>query len=199
MAVENTNKYIAVSYKLYTEGEGEERELQEETAENEPFCFVSNLGMTLDAFEEQIINLPIGEHFDFTLSTEDAYGEYDPAGRQTVPRKIFEINGKLDTRYIYEGAIVPLTSGDGSRFNGLIVKIDKETITVDLNHPLAGKKLNFVGQVVENRPATDVEINDTIKMMSGEGGCGGCGGNCDGDCEGGHCGGEGGCGCGGCH
>ncbi len=195
MATEN-NKYIAVAYKLYTEAEGEERELQEETAEKEPFQFVTGLGMTLDAFEEQIAPLAVGSEFDFTLSTEEAYGEYDPAGRQSVPRNVFEINGKLDSRYIYEGAIVPLTSGDGSRFNGLIAAIGEEEITVDLNHPLAGKKLNFVGQVVESRTATEEEIKQTMQMLAGEGGCCGCGGDCeDGNCSGG-C--NGGCG-GGCH
>ena len=178
---ENKNKYIAVMYKLYTSAKGEEPELVEETAEGDPFVFVSALGMTLDAFEAQIVPLKVGDDFNFTLSPDDAYGEYDEAGKQALPRKVFEINGKLDSRFIFEGAVVPLSSADGARFNGTIIDVGHESITVDLNHPLAGKSLNFVGKVVENRDATNEEVSNALSQITGcGGGCGGCsGGSCD--------------------
>jgi len=184
MATENKNKYIAVMYKLYTSGSDEKPELIEETAEGDPFIFVSALGMTLDAFEAQISPLKVGEKFDFTLDPNDAYGEYEASGKQSLPRKVFEINGKLDSRFIYEGAVVPLASPDGARFNGTIVEIGEESITVDLNHPLAGKSLNFVGEVLESREATNEEVRDALNQITGcGGGCGGCdGGSCEG-CE----------------
>ena len=182
MATENKNKYISVSYKLYTNGSDEKPELIEETVEGEPFIFVSALGMTLDAFEAQIVPWNVGEKFNFTLDPNDAYGEYEASGKQSLPRKVFEINGKLDSRFIYEGAVVPLASPDGARFNGTIVEIGEESITVDLNHPLAGKSLNFVGEVLESREATNEEVRDALNQITGcGGGCGGCGG---GSCEG---------------
>ena len=193
MDTENQNKYISVMYKLYTDGQDGKAELIEETAEGDPFIFVSALGMTLDAFEAQIVPLQAGEEFDFTLVPDDAYGDYDEAGKQALPRNVFEINGKLDSRFIFEGAVVPLTSGDGARFNGTIVEIGDEKITVDLNHPLAGKSLNFKGKVVETREATNDEIRDALNQITGcGGGCGGCGG---GSCDGCESKGEG---CGGC-
>ena len=182
MATENQNKYIAVMYKLYTSDAEGKPELIEETAEGDPFVFVSALGMTLDAFEAQIVPLKAGDKFDFTLAPNDAYGEYEASGKQALPRKVFEINGKLDSRYIYEGAVVPLASPDGARFNGTIIEIGEESITVDLNHPLAGKSLNFVGEVKETREATNEEVRDALNQITGcGGGCGGCGG---GSCEG---------------
>lgn len=197
MEKQNPNKYIAVMYKLYTlDGEGGQKELIEETAEGDPFVFVSALGMTLDAFEAQIAPLAPGQEFDFTLASADAYGDYEPSGRQALSRSAFEINGKLDSRYIYEGAVVPLSSADGARFNGTIVEIGAESVTVDLNHPLAGKSLNFVGCVVENREATNDEVRDALGQITGcGGGCGGCGG---GSCEGCGSGCGGGSDCGGC-
>lgn len=187
MATENQNKYIAVTYKLYTNAPEEKPELAEETAEGEPFIFVSALGMTLDAFEAQIVPLKEGEAFDFTLAPSDAYGDYEAAGKQSLPRNVFEINGKLDSRFIYEGAVVPLASPDGARFNGTIIEIGEDTITVDLNHPLAGKRLNFVGTVLESREATNEEIRDALNQITGcGGGCSGCSGcsssgtNCNG-------------------
>ena len=193
MATEIQNKYIAVSYKLYSNGSDGKPELIEETAEGDPFIFVSALGMTLDAFEAQIVPLQVGDKFDFTLAPNDAYGDYEASGKQALPRKVFEINGKLDSRFIFEGAVVPLASPDGARFNGTVVEIGEETITVDLNHPLAGKSLNFVGEVVGSREATNEEVRDALNQITGcGGGCGGCGGgSCDG-CE------SKGDGCGGC-
>lgn len=180
-------------YKLYSGGADSKPELIEETADGEPFVFVSALGMTLDAFEAQIVPLSVGETFDFTLNPADAYGDYEASGKQALPRKAFEINGKLDSRFVYEGAVVPLASADGARFNATVVEINDQTVTVDLNHPLAGKSLNFVGSVVESREATNQEIQDALNQITGcGGGCGGCGGgNCDG------CGSKDG-GCGGC-
>lgn len=200
MATEATNKYITVSYKLYGLTDGQEPELVEEATGESPFEFVSGLGMTLDDFEKEIAPLAQGDSFDFTLSVEQAYGDYDPQGRQEVPRSMFEIDGKIDPHYIYEGAVVPLQDGEGHRFNGLIALIQDDTVTVDLNHPLAGKALHFVGKVEQSRPATDQEVSQTLTALSGQGGCGGCGGQggcggCSGECGDGDCG----SGCGGCH
>lgn len=193
-----SNKFIAVTYKLYAPMEGNEQELIEEATKEQPFQFISGMGLTLDDFETQIISLQVGDKFDFTLSQEQAYGPYVQEGLQRVPRKVFEIDGKLDSKHVFEGAIVPLTNSDGERFNGTIVKIDQTEITVDLNHPLAGKELNFVGQVTESREATNEEIQQMAQMLSGERGCGGCGGGCGSGC-GDNCG-EAGCGgCGGCN
>ena len=75
----------------------------------------------------------------------------------------------------------------------LEINNDKNTVKIDLNHPLAGKTLNFVGAVVESREATNGEIQAMINHMTGGGGCGGCGGGCNGGCGG--CGGDGGCDC----
>ena len=69
---------------------------------------------------------------------------------------------------------------------------------MDMNHPLAGEDLTFAGEVVESRPATNEEIQEMVKMMTGEGGCssGSCGDGCGDDC-GDSCGDS--CGCGHCH
>jgi FKBP-type peptidyl-prolyl cis-trans isomerase SlyD len=61
------NRYIAVSYRL-TAREGEQEAVIEETKEDEPFCFVSAVGMTLDEFEQQVVDHAEGETFSFTLN-----------------------------------------------------------------------------------------------------------------------------------
>ena len=117
MATENNHKYISVAYKLYAQAEGNEPEMVEEATSEAPFEFLTGLGMTLDDFENEIAPLEQDAPFDFTLSVEQAYGPYAPVGRQEVPRSMFEIDGKLDPRYIYEGAVVPLQDNEGHRFS----------------------------------------------------------------------------------
>lgn len=187
------SKYISVTYKLYTIEDGD-KDLAEEATTLTPFDFISGMGLTLQVFEDNLSKLKAGDTFDFTIKKEDAYGEYDDTQIATLPKSTFEINGKFDSKHITEGAIIPLMTADGEHFNGSVAKIGDTDVTIDLNHPLAGCDLQFVGKVLESRPATGEEMARVAKILSGEGGCGGCeGGNCEsGNCKGGGCGGCGG-------
>lgn len=188
------NKYITVAYKLYSIEDGE-RDFEEEAPAAHPFQFISGLGMVLDSFEEQLVNLKPGDKFDFTIAAENAYGEYDEQHVIDLPKNIFMIDGKFDAERIKEGAIVPLMTSDGQHINGSVVEVQADTVVMDMNHPLAGCDLNFVGEVVTNRPATNDELAEVARMMSGGCGCGcdSCGGGCSDDC------GDHGCGGGCCH
>lgn len=182
-----TNKYIAVAYKLYTNDNGTEN-LVEEAPTEKPFVFISSLGVALDAFEEKVAALEKGCDFDFTLTKEQAYGEHETERVLELDKEMFCIDGKLDSEHVFVDSIIPLQNEQGQRFLGKVLEIGDEKIKIDLNHPLAGKGLHFIGTVLESREATIEEINNLINHMNG--GCG-CGGNCGGDCEGG-C--KGGCG-----
>ena len=189
-------KSIAVDYKLYVIENGE-KSLQEETTDGNPFRFLSGFGMTIPGFENAIAPLAVGDTFDFTLSKDDAYGDYYAERVLDLAKDMFCIDGKFDDEHIYVDAIVPLQNQDGNRFMGHVLEITDNTVKMDLNHPLAGKELNFVGSVVESREATNGEIQAMINHMSG-GGCGGCGGGCNGGCDGcgsGDCDCESGCDC----
>ena len=200
------NKFISVEYQLYTEN-GEKKELREQTGEGRPFTFISGMGYTLEAFENNIVPLAAGDEFDFTLSPEEAYGEIEKERILELDRSIFQINGHFDNEHIFEGADVPMQNEEGMRLYGHVVKISDDKVIMDFNHPLAGEAIQYKGKVVENRDATAEEIQHFINFLSG--GCGGCGGGCDhdhcgGDCEHDHCDCDHDhdhdhCGCGHCH
>ena len=64
----------------------------------------------------------------------------------------------------------------------------EDVVVMDMNHPLAGCDLNFTGEVVESRPATNEELAEVARMMGG--GCGSCGcGDCGDGCGDHECGG----------
>lgn len=199
------NKYITVAYELYVTEDGE-KDLVEKATSERPFQFISGMGTTLEAFEEQLKDLAAGDKFEFTISSNEAYGEYDQEHVLELPRQIFEIDGHFDSERIYNGNVVPLMDSEGHRINGTVVEVKAETVIMDMNHPLAGNDLTFVGEVLESREATNEEIQGIVNMMSGEDsgcGCGSCSCGSD-ENEAGGCGcgskeqeeGEG-CGCGG--
>lgn len=213
---QNQNRYISVSYQLYSIDKEGEKHLEEETQQGRPFQFISGFGVSLDKFEEQIVKLEQGASFDFTLSPAEAFGEYEAEGVHKMMREVFSINGHFDHENIFPGAVITLMDADEKRFMARVTKVEEDGVTVDTNHPLAGMTLQFKGLVLENRDATNEEIEHMLNHLSGEG----CGCGCD-DCEGGcghhdhegcghhhhdhegcghhHHDHEGGCGCGHCH
>lgn len=186
------NKYISVSYQLYSIDKEGAKNLEEETQQDRPFNFISGFGFSLDGFENRLIDMEAGTTFDFTLAPADAFGEYQPEGVHKVGREIFEVNGKFDEANIFPGAVITMMDSEEKRFMVRVDKIEDDGVTLDTNHPLAGKTLQFTGKVLENREATNEEIQKLLSHLSGE--CGGCGGNCGGGC-GGDCGGSCGGGC----
>ena len=194
-----SNKFIAVSYKLYTIDADGTNTMVEEAPAAKPFQFISGFGITLDAFENALVDLEKGADFDFVLSEDDAYGPYVNEHVIALEKEMFMVNGRFDKEYIFKGAVVPLQNEQGQRFMATVVDIADDKVTLDLNHPLAGKTLCFSGKVIDKREATNQEIQNLVNFLSGEHSCGcGCGcDDCGGDCDDHHH--DGGCGCGHCH
>lgn len=177
------NKYITVAYKLYSIENGE-KDFTEEAPAEHPFQFISGLGMTLESFEARLKDLNAGDKFDFTIAAADAYGDYDDDHVIELPKEVFFIEGEFDNERVVEGAVLPLMTSEGQRINGSVVEVKKDVVVMDMNHPLAGCDLNFVGEVVVSRQATNDEIAEVVRMISGGCGCGGdCGDGCGGCCH----------------
>ena len=199
--MEKKNQYMEVAYQLFVDGENGQ-EMTEEATKERPFQFITGFGVALDAFEQQVAGLQKGDSFDFTITHDQAYGDYRDDLVLDLEREVFSINGHFDHEHIYEDAIVPLQNEEGNRFYGRIVEVGEEKVKVDLNHPLAGEDLTFKGTIVENREATAKAIEHLVAHMAG--GCGCSCDDCNGGCEHEHCNHEhhehhDGCGCGHCH
>ena len=145
------NKFIAVAYKLYTEKDGE-RELTEIASKENPFAFISGFGIALDEFEKQVEGLPTGAEFDFTIDKKDAYGEFFDERVVELERSVFEIDGKFDDEHVKVNAMLPMQNEQGDQFVARVKDISDDKVTLDLNHPLAGKSLNFVGSITVMPP-----------------------------------------------
>lgn len=189
----SANKFVAVTYDLYV-GEGEERELMEKATREVPLKFIYGTGSMIQAFEDALMGLESGAAFDFTITPENAYGEYNEDYVLDLPKNIFEVDGKFDSEMIQEGNTVPMMDSNGNGMNGSVLEVRDDVVVMDFNHPLAGETLHFKGEVIDVHEPTAEEIAAMTAPAGGCGcGCDSCGGGC-GDHEHGD-----GCGCSGCH
>ena len=120
----------------------------ESVAEDTPIEFTFGVMQLMPEFEEKLTGLQAGEHFDITIPAVNAYGAVDPYAIFDIPLNTFEVDGKVDEEMIQLGNIIPMTDNDGNKHHGKIIKILKDAVTLDFNHPLAGENLNFVGKVI---------------------------------------------------
>ena len=203
MKIEN-NKVVEFAYELEVEGAVVDR-----TTEEKPLDYIHGTGSLLPKLEKHIEGLEPGAEFDITLSPADAYGESNPDLIIELPKSAFEVNGEVREDLLVPGNTIPMLNSRGGVIPGVVLEVTSETVTMDLNHQMAGKTLHFTGKVLTVREATEKELTEGLHGEyvhtcgcgggchgHGEEGCGGCGGHDhEGGCEGGHCGHEGGCGC----
>lgn len=185
--IEN-QKVVTATYKLYIGGEenGQE-ELFEQATEQRPLTYCHGEGMMLPAFEAQMAGKEAGQTFDFVIRHEDAYGEYDERGVQVLNKTIFfNGDGEFDSERVFPGNVIPMNTTDGQIVNAFVLEVTDKEVTIDLNHPLAGEDLHFVGNILEVRDVTPEELEQIRHPHHCCGKRGKCG-NKKSDCHNGDC------------
>jgi len=116
-------------------------------------------GALLEPFEQKLVGLRKGNNFAFTLLSEETFGPYKEKAITKFDKTVFTDEDELDPTELVLGNYLPLETEDGIPFNGKIIEMDETTVTVDFNHPLAGKDLHFKGEIIDVREATLEEIS----------------------------------------
>lgn len=98
----------------------------------------------IGGFEKALMGMEKDQEKDIRLEPKDAYGDYNPELVKEIPKEKIPNNDQLK-----EGLLIGLTAQDGQTIPAMVNKITDDMITLDLNHPLAGKTLNFKVKVVE--------------------------------------------------
>jgi len=136
-------------YSLYI---ASNNKLIERIEPDKPVVFTFGTGQLIAGFEKNLSGLQQGDGFDFILKADEAYGPVDSYAIFDIPKNTFEVEGKIDDEMLKIGNIFPMQDNDGIRHEGKIINIHAETLTMDFNHPLAGKDLHFVGEIIEVLP-----------------------------------------------
>ena len=110
----------------------------------EPLEFVCGAGMMIPGFDAAVADMEVGQEIDVHLMPEEAYGMPDPQVIFTM--KIAELQGSEELEV---GQQVYLTNPYGQSFPVKVTAKDETDITLDANHEMAGKELNFHIELVE--------------------------------------------------
>ncbi len=149
MAIEQ-NKVVTMNFTL----KDDEGNVLDSTEKGGPFSYISGTNMVLPKLEEALSGMLIGSKKNLKLEAKDGYGNYNDDAIQVVGKENFPEDIVLEVGMEYMA-----NSPDGVKMPFTISNVDGEEITIDFNHPLAGKNLNFDIELLNVRDATAEELS----------------------------------------
>jgi FKBP-type peptidyl-prolyl cis-trans isomerase SlyD len=132
------------------------------SAEREPLVYLHGYGNIVEGLERELEGKGTGDKLSVKVSPAEGYGEYEDQLVQKVPRRT--LKGIANVRV---GMQLHAQTPQGTRVV-TVTHIVGDMLTVDGNHPLAGKALNFEVEIADVRQATEEELSHG--HVHGEGG-----------------------------
>lgn len=145
----NIDKNTVVKFHYTVTETGKEQ--LESSKDNDALSVLVGHGAIIPGLEEALMGKQAGDTVQATIAPEQAYGERRDGLTQRIPKKLFK-NAKLAP-----GMQVVLPTEMGPRAM-TILKVGMSVVDVDLNHPMAGKSLDFDVEILEVREASAEEI-----------------------------------------
>ncbi len=127
--------------------------LVEESTADDPLTYLHGHENIIPGLEEALDGMSVGEQKLVIVESDDAYGDYDPD-------EIVEVDlAELPTGFQPEvGMLLAVPDEDGDQDIAQITEVGPDFITLDFNHPLAGKRLHFDVTIAELRAPTAEEL-----------------------------------------
>ena len=164
---------VQIAYTLTVDGE---------VLESNQMEYLHGHANIIPGLEKELSGLNKGEKKHVHVKAADAYGEFDQSMVINVNRESFPEDFEIRL-----GEPMSLRDGTGHVFQAVATALSDETVELDMNHPMAGKDLNFQVTILSIRPATEEEI--AHGHLHSAGGCSGCAPeDCGPGCESGCCG-----------
>lgn len=135
----SSGSQVTIEYELWVDGE-----VIDSSRERGPLCYEQGKGQIIRGLETILEGKEAGEEFEVDISPEDAYGIRDERAVQEIPRSALP-----DTITPEIGMTLQAKTKDGQVFQVIIIEVNSESVTIDFNHPLAGKILRFKIQVLK--------------------------------------------------
>ncbi|TCS43911.1 FKBP-type peptidyl-prolyl cis-trans isomerase [Reinekea marinisedimentorum] len=151
-------KVVAINYNV-TDSDGQ---LIDSSEGAEPLVYLHGSQNIIPGLEAGLTGKAKGEEFNITVEPKDAYGEYRAELVQVVPRDAFEGVESVEPGMAFTAQT------QGGPVQLVVTGVEGDDVTVDPNHPLAGKTLTFTGTIEDVREASAEEIEHG--HVHGEGG-----------------------------
>ena len=142
------NLVVTLDYTLLVD-----EEILESTVDGEPIEFIQGMGQIIPGLESALYGMKVGQKKTVVIEPDDAYGDYDPESLEIAKKEEFSEEIPLDV-----GTFLDLRDDEDNVLSAQIIEEDEDTVTLDFNHPLAGKTLTFEITISGLRPADDEEL-----------------------------------------
>ena len=106
--------------------------------EKEPASFSVGDGSLLPGFERALFGLKSGDEATLEILPEEGFGQPNDNKLQTIKRDQFDVESELEA-----GMVFSFADAAGGELPGVVKTFDEDEVTVDFNHPLAGRTLSF--------------------------------------------------------
>lgn len=113
-----------------------------------PATFIVGDGNLLPGFERALFGMAAGESNIFVIKPEDGFGQSNPNNMQEIPRDQFDEGLEL-----IEGLMLSFADAQKTELPGVVAAFDDKTVTIDFNHPLAGRNILFEVAILQVAPA----------------------------------------------
>jgi FKBP-type peptidyl-prolyl cis-trans isomerase SlyD len=143
-----TDAVASIHYTL-TDDAGE---TLDSSAGGDPLAYLHGKGNLIPGLENALLGKQVGDRLQVKVAPADGYGEYNKALLQNVPRRSFKGVGNVQV-----GMQFQVQSPTGPLMV-TVTRIAGDMVTVDGNHPLAGKILNFDVEITDVRVASEEEL-----------------------------------------
>lgn len=143
------NSVVTVNYTL-TDDAGK---VLDSSDGSKPMVYLHGAGTIVPGLEKALVGKGAGESLKVRVEPSDAYGELIPDGIKTIERSAFE-----GVDVVEVGMAFDAEAPDGTEQHIVVTKVEDDTVTIDINHPLAGVTLNFDIQILSVREATKEEL-----------------------------------------
>lgn len=148
MSIE-TNQVVSIHYTL----KGDAGEVIDSSAGGEPLAYLHGHGNLVPGLERELTGKSAGDKLQVKIPPADGYGEYDQTLVQRVPRRT--LKGVANVKV---GMRLHAQTDQGPK-PVTVTRITGDMVTLDGNHPLAGKNLNFDVEIATVREATEEELS----------------------------------------
>jgi FKBP-type peptidyl-prolyl cis-trans isomerase 2 len=114
-----------------------------------PLKFQVGMGQLIKGFDNSVVDKKLGDEYTIRLEPSEAYGERKDGMTQRVPRSQFPKGVEL------QPGLMLMVMGPQGQMPASIKSIEDDEVVIDLNHPMAGKVLNFKIKIVETNSEPD--------------------------------------------
>ncbi|MFK5985193.1 MAG: FKBP-type peptidyl-prolyl cis-trans isomerase [Pseudomonadota bacterium] len=117
------------------------------TEDGQPINFKIGDGTMIEAFEETIIGLSIGDKHQLSLEPRETFGFADEANHHWIEKEKFN-HLDNDQQAFEKGLLIEFDTPDGSKMAGQVLEIQEDKVLMDFNHPLCGHEVIFSVEVL---------------------------------------------------